>query len=179
MRILLLILALMAAALYLGSTYYYYSPLYTQVVYATAVIYPTKGNTTSGTVTFSQEKDGLHVAGHITGLSQGLHGFHVHEFGNCACDDAKCAGDHFNPTAQPHGSQTSEHRHVGDFGNIEADAHGVAEFSFVDTYATLNGPHSIIGRTIIIHADPDDLTTEPSGNAGARVGCGVVGTAQK
>ncbi len=176
MRI-LFTLALIAAALYAGSTYYYYSPLYTKVTYASAIIYPTKGNTASGVATFSQEKEGLHVHVQVSGLTPGEHGFHIHEYGSCACDDAKCAGDHFNPTHQPHGGPAAIHRHVGDMGNIVADEQGIGTLDYIDTLATLNGPHSIIGRGVIIHEKADDLTTQPTGNAGSRVGCGVVGIA--
>jgi Cu-Zn family superoxide dismutase len=171
-------LALIIAALYAGSTYYYYSPLYPAITHASAVIYPTKGNTISGTATFTQEKDGLHIEAHIIGLTPGEHGFHIHEFGNCACDDAVCAGGHFNPTKDIHGSPESKHRHVGDLGNLVANEEGIAEYKLVDTDSTLNGPHSILGRGLIIHAQPDDYTTQPTGNAGARIGCGVVGIAK-
>lgn len=178
MKHLLFTLMLVAASFYLGSTYYYYSPLFAKINRATAVIYPTKGNTCSGTVTFSQEKDGLHIEAHISGLTPGEHGFHIHEFGNCACDDAVCAGDHFNPTNSPHGSPTAEKRHVGDLGNLVADQDGIAHYAYTDNRCTLNGPHSIIGRGVIIHAQRDDYVTQPTGNAGARVGCGVVGIAK-
>lgn len=169
---------LIIAALYVGSTFYYYSPFYPTITHASALIYPTKGNTISGTATFSQENDGLHIRAHITGLTPGEHGFHIHEFGNCNCDDAVCAGDHFNPAHRNHGGPEAADRHVGDMGNLVANEEGVAEYNFVDTYATLNGPHSIIGRTVIIHAQPDDYQTQPSGNARARIGCGVVGIAK-
>lgn len=178
MKNFIFLLIIIFASLYLGSTYYYYSPLYPKVTHASAVIYPTKGNELSGTVKFSQEKDGLHIQAHVTGLTPGEHGFHVHEFGNCACDDAVCAGDHFNPTHQKHGAPTDAERHVGDFGNLVADEEGVADYEFVDSQATLCGPHSIIGRTVIIHAQPDDYVTQPTGNAGARIGCGVIGIAK-
>lgn len=166
------------ASLYLGSTYYYYSPLYAKTIRASAVIHPTNGNTCAGTVTFSQEKDGLHINARITGLTPGEHGFHIHEFGDCACDDAICAGDHYNPTKQLHAGPAHEHRHIGDMGNLVANEQGVAEYAFIDKVSSLNGPHSIIGRAVIIHAQPDDYTTQPTGNAGGRIGCGVVGIAK-
>lgn len=145
---------------------------------AVAVMYPTKGNTVSGVVKFKQRSDGLQIMAQISGLQPGKHGFHVHEFGNCACDDAVCAGGHFNPTNQPHGGFDSKERHIGDFGNLVADEQGNATYDRVDRDAALNGPYSIIGRGLIIHADADDLVSQPTGNAGARVACGVIGVAQ-
>lgn len=162
-------------AFLLGSNYYYYSPLYPSIYRATAVIHPTKGNNIKGIVYFEQQHNGLHIIADIEKLTPGLHGFHIHEYGDCACDDALCTGDHFNPTNEPHGGPYSAKRHVGDFGNLEANAHGIAHYENIDPRATLNGPHSIIGRTVIIHAQKDDLTSQPSGNAGARIGHGVIG----
>lgn len=166
-------------SLYVGSTYYYYSPLYNSITTATAVIYPTKGNITTGVVTFVQKNDGLHISAKISGLTPGNHGFHVHEFGNCACDDAVCTGAHFNPTNQEHNAPDAHNRHVGDLGNILADAQGNAVYEYVDKQTKLNGPHSILGRAVIIHAQEDDFKTQPTGNAGARVGCGVIGIGKK
>jgi superoxide dismutase, Cu-Zn family len=176
--ILITALIIAPAALFVGSHYYYYSPLYSSVTHATAVIYPTKGNKASGVVTFVQEKDGIRVIAQISGLTPGDHGFHVHEFGNCACDDAVCAGEHFNPTNQPHAGPDDVHRHIGDLGNIKADDQGNGTYDYVDHQITLNGPHSIIGRALIIHEKEDDLKSQPSGNAGARIGCGVIGIAK-
>lgn len=164
--------------LFIGSTYYYHSPLFPSLTKATAVIHPTKGNTVTGVVYFSHEQDGLHITADISGLTPGKHGFHIHEFGDCACDDAVCAGDHFNPTNQPHGDPASDKRHVGDLGNIEADNNGIAHYEHVDTMATLYGPHSIIGRAVILHTQKDDLTSQPTGDAGDRIGCGVIGIAK-
>jgi Cu-Zn family superoxide dismutase len=104
----------------------------------------------------------------------GKHGFHVHEFGDCSMADGVCAGGHFNPTGSPHGSPDAAKRHVGDFGNLTADESGKATYKRVDKLITFSGPNSIIGRSIIVHAAPDDFS-QPSGNAGARIGCGVIG----
>ncbi|HRN78270.1 MAG TPA: superoxide dismutase family protein [Candidatus Dependentiae bacterium] len=169
---------IIAVPLYYGSTYYYYSPLYQPITIATAVIHPTKGNTASGLVTFVQNKQGVLITANISGLTPGEHGFHIHEFGDCACDDAVCAGDHFNPTGQRHGNPADQKRHMGDLGNITADEHGNAIYSYTDQHITLNGPHSIIGRTVIVHAQKDDYISQPTGNAGARLGCGVIGIKQ-
>lgn len=162
-------------AFWLGSTYYYHSPFYPAIVRASAVIHSTKGNTITGVVYFEQKSDGLHITADIEGLTPGLHGIHIHEYGDCACDDAICTGEHFNPTNQPHGGLSSAQRHVGDFGNLEANSQGIAHLAIVDKLTTLNGPHSILGRALIVHAQPDDLVSQPSGNSGARIGCGVVG----
>ncbi len=176
--ILVLLVIVGSAALYIGSTFYY-SPLYKSITKAVAVIHPTKGNVTSGVVTFAQQKDGVLITAHLTGLTPGKHGFHIHEFGDCACDDAVCAGSHYNPTHNKHGSPTAQDRHVGDFGNVHADVDGKGTYEYIDKVIRLNGPHSIIGRAVIIHAKEDDFTTQPTGNAGARLGCGVIGIAKK
>lgn len=166
-------------AFFLGTTFYYYSPLYPSITKAIAVVNPTQGNTASGVVTFEQQKDGLHITAQLSGLTPGNHGFHIHEFGNCACPDAVCAGDHYNPTSKPHGSQQDKNRHVGDLGNIIADSEGNGTYETIDHHVTLNGPYSIIGRAVIVHADEDDFTTQPTGNSGARIGAGVIGIAKK
>ena len=151
-------------------------PLITRAV---AVIHPTQGNTVTGTVTFQKQSNGTHIRAQLQGLTPGKHGFHIHELGDCNCADAMCTKEHFNPTNQPHGGLNSKKRHVGDMGNIIADEHGKATLDIVDNIISLNGPQTIIGRSIIVHADEDDLVSQPSGNAGARIGCGVIGIAQE
>lgn len=173
-----LLIILISSSLFIGSQYYYYSPFYHRITYATAVIHPTKGNTASGIITFLQGKNGILIKGQISGLTPGEHGFHIHQWGDCACDDAACAGDHFNPTGQPHAGPTAPHRHSGDLGNIVADEQGNAVYERIDIQIQLNGPHSIIGRSLIIHAKKDDLISQPTGDAGARRGCGVIGLAR-
>jgi len=141
---------------------------------AIAVVHPTKGNKASGKVTFTKMPDGVKVVADIDGLTPGKHGFHIHEKGDCSAADASSAGGHFNPTHMPHGGPDSPKRHVGDLGNIEADAAGHAHFERVDNVIQLDGPNSVIGRAVIVHADADDFVSQPAGNAGARVGCGVI-----
>lgn len=142
---------------------------------AIAVLHPTKGNNVTGVVTFVKGPDGIKVTAHIIGLTPGKHGFHIHEFGDCSSDDALSSGGHFNPSNMQHGAPTAGQRHAGDFGNITADSTGTANFEWLDKMITFDGPGSIIGRGLIVHAAEDDLTTQPTGNAGVRVACGVIG----
>lgn len=150
-----------------------------EVTRAICVVHPLGDNSVRGTVTFTKVEEGVEVVAELTGLPPGpaKHGFHIHEFGDCSMDDGICAGGHFNPTNQPHGGPDDDERHVGDLGNVESDESGNATYRRVDRVIELGGPHSIIGLSIIIHADPDDLTSQPTGNAGARIGCGVIGIA--
>jgi len=146
---------------------------------AVAVLHPTTGNNVTGTVTFTEVEDGVRVDAAITGLTPGKHGFHVHESGDCSAPDAGSAGAHFNPTNKQHGGADSLERHVGDMGNIEADASGEAKLNYLDHRMSLgNDRRSIIGRAVIVHAKPDDLKTQPSGDSGDRVACGVIGRAK-
>ena len=148
---------------------------------AVAVLQSTEGGKVSGIVTFTEVADGVRVDAHITGLTPGKHGFHVHEFGDCSSADgsaaaASAAGDHFNPAKTPHGAPDSALRHEGDMGNIEADASGAAKLNYVDhTLSLHDGAKSIIGRSVIVHEKADDLKSQPSGDAGGRIACGVIG----
>jgi Cu-Zn family superoxide dismutase len=141
---------------------------------AVAQLNPTKGNNVTGTVTFTKVKDGVRVVADVNGLTPGPHGFHIHEKGDCSAPDASSAGGHFNPTAMPHGAPEASMRHVGDFGNLVADASGKARLERIDQHLTFQGPNSIIGRAMIVHEKRDDLKTQPSGDAGPRVACGVI-----
>ncbi len=145
---------------------------------AVAVISPTQGSEVTGVVHFTQTAEGVRVTGAIEHLTPGKHGFHVHEAGDCTGPQGKTAGGHFNPDNMPHGGPMDAKRHVGDLGNIIADTNGTAVINMVDTVIALQGPHSIIGRSVIVHAGEDDLTSQPSGDAGPRVGCGVIGYAE-
>jgi superoxide dismutase, Cu-Zn family len=148
-----------------------------EVTKAVAVVHALGDSKVKGKVTFTKKNGGVEVLAELSGLAPGEHGFHVHEFGDCSMADGVCAGGHFNPTGEPHGGPDDKERHAGDFGNIKADQSGNATYKRVDKHITLSGPNSIIGRSVILHADPDDLKSQPSGNAGARVGCGVIGIA--
>lgn len=144
-----------------------------------SVLHPTAGNKVSGTVTFTPGADGVQVHAELTGLTPGKHGFHIHEFGDCSAADASSAGGHFNPTNQPHAAPDAAARHEGDMGNVEADSSGNAKLDYVDHQISLaNDTKSAIGRAVIVHAKPDDLKTQPSGDAGGRIACGVIGWAK-
>ena len=146
---------------------------------AVAVLHPTGSNKVSGTVTFTEVADGVQVQAEITGLTPGNHGFHVHEFGDCSAADASSAGVHFNPTNKPHAGPDATERHVGDMGNVEADASGKAKLEYLDHQISLtNDRASVIGRSVVVHAKADDLKTQPSGDSGARIACGVIGRAK-
>jgi Cu-Zn family superoxide dismutase len=144
---------------------------------AVAVLSPTEGNTAHGVVTFNKTVDGIKIVADMEGLSPGKHGFHIHEFGDCTAPDAVSAGGHFNPDNMPHGAPSDMERHVGDLGNLEANEEGMAHYERTDNLISLSGPHSIIGLSVVVHAGEDDLTSQPSGNAGPRVACGVIGVA--
>jgi len=143
---------------------------------ATAKLEATKGNTASGTVTFQQHGQHVMVHARVSGLKPfGEHGFHVHDKGDCSSGDGMGTGGHFNPTGQPHGPQHAEH-HAGDMPALKADVEGKAEVRFHLTGVTLGdgGPADLAGRGLIVHAGPDDYQTQPTGNAGARIACGVI-----
>lgn len=143
---------------------------------AYAQLAPASDSGVSGTVTFTEQDGGILVEAQVSGLTPGLHGFHVHETGDCSAPDASSAGGHFSPAGDPHGAPTDapSNRHVGDFGNLEADSTGMSEYSRVDDVIAFEGDNSIIGKAVIIHQEDDDLSSQPSGDAGARVACGVI-----
>ena len=142
---------------------------------AVAILRPTQGNAVEGKVTFTRTPNGTNVSVHLAGLTPGKHAFHIHEFGDCSASDGASAGSHFNPGAEPHAGPTDAHRHTGDLGNLEANKDGVADLDYVDAQASLEGASSILGRGVIVHSAADDFKTQPTGNAGGRVACGVVG----
>ena len=149
-----------------------------EITKAICVLHPTEGNNVKGTVTFTKTDDGkIQVQADMQGLTEGKHGFHVHQLGDCSAADGTSAGGHFNPEDMDHGGPEGTHRHVGDLGNITADANGNASLQLTDDMISFSGKHSIIGRAIIVHAGEDDLSSQPTGDAGARVACGVIGIA--
>uniref|UniRef100_A0A2U9Q5I1 Superoxide dismutase [Cu-Zn] n=1 Tax=Eurytemora pacifica TaxID=207948 RepID=A0A2U9Q5I1_9MAXI len=144
-----------------------------------------KGEVVNGTVHFEQEEGGpVTLSGELTGLADGLHGFHVHQFGDNT-NGCMSAGPHFNVDGSTHGAPTDAKgsRHAGDLGNVTADG-GVAKVAISDAMISLSGENSVIGRTMVIHADQDDLgqggheLSKSTGNAGARAACGVIGIAK-
>lgn len=149
------------------------------VTKAICVLTPTEGNTVSGSVTFTQQAEGVLIEAHINGLApNSKHGFHIHEFGDISSKDGTAAGGHFNPGGHDHGAPDGATRHVGDLGNIESDANGHAMYKRLDKSVELNGANCVLGRGVIVHAAADDLTTQPTGNAGARIAQGVIGVAK-
>lgn len=143
-----------------------------------AVINPTEGHEAHGVVMFTQADEGVRVQANISGLdSDGVHGFHVHEFGDCRADDALSAGGHYNPTGMDHGGPMDENRHMGDMGNLESDSDGVAELDYIDEKIDLSGVNSVLGLAVIVHEQRDDLESQPVGDAGGRIGCGIIGIA--
>lgn len=141
---------------------------------AVAHVKPYQDHQISGVIEFIKVPEGIKIIADVNGLPPGKHGFHVHEHGDCSGTDGMAAGGHFNPTNSKHGGPDSPERHVGDFGNLEADANGHAHYERVDTLIAFEGPNSILDRSIIIHADPDDFVTQPTGASGARISCGKI-----
>ena len=145
---------------------------------ATAELTPIAGNKVSGTTTFVRQGDKVLVDARIKGLKPGRHGFHIHEGGDCSAPDASGIGGHFNPAGAEHGNPASGKHHGGDLGNLDADANGNAVLNVMVTMQGLSfaksGANSIIGRGLIVHADADDLTTQPGGNSGKYVACGII-----
>jgi Cu-Zn family superoxide dismutase len=143
---------------------------------ATASLVPTTGNSATGTVRFLQAGGKVLVTGEVRGLKPGAeHGFHVHEKGDCSSGDGMSTGGHFNPTGQPHAAHSDAMHHAGDLPSLKADMNGRAEFSFESTSITVgSGVTDIVGKGLIVHADPDDFRTQPTGNAGARLACAPI-----
>lgn len=142
-----------------------------------AVLRPTEGQKVIGVVRFKQQGKSILVSGIIHGLTPGKHGFHIHQYGDLTgWRDGNSAGGHFDPTGKPHGSPEAKERHVGDLGNVEANEEGIAKFEMRDDMIQLTGPHSILGRSVVVHEQADRFT-QPSGDAGGRVAFGVIGVA--
>ncbi len=145
---------------------------------ARAAMEPTKGNTAAGMVGFHATEAGVMVHVSLSGLKANAeHGFHVHEKGDCSSGDGLSTGGHFNPAGKPHGPQDGDH-HAGDLPSLKADAAGKVDVHLqVNGISLAAGPTSIVGRGLIVHAMPDDYKTQPTGNAGGRIACGVIAAA--
>ncbi|MDP2826894.1 MAG: superoxide dismutase family protein [Sulfuritalea sp.] len=142
---------------------------------ASATLEPRSGSKVSGTVSFQAIGQKLRVEARIAGLTPGEHGFHVHEAGDCSAPDASSAKGHFNPAAKAHGHHGAAERHAGDMPNLVADSYGNASVSGDVAMLSLGGDaNSILNRSVVIHADPDDYKSQPAGNSGKRVACGVI-----
>ncbi len=145
------------------------------VTHAVAVVNSLKeGMGVKGKVTFTKVSKGVKIVADFEGLTPGEHGFHIHEHGDCGGVDAASAGAHFNPTKKSHGGPDFSNRHVGDLGNIVADAQGKAHYERIDNIISLDGKDSIVGKSIIVHADKDDFKTQPAGASGSKVACGII-----
>lgn len=146
---------------------------------AVAVIHPTQWNSCRGVVRFTQVGNAVRVKARLEGLNpKSKHGFHIHQFGDDTLFDGKSAGGHYNVSGKPHGLPPSKNRHEGDLGNLTADEKGVAELEITVRNISVAGrKNPIIGRAVIVHKKEDD-GGQPTGNAGARIGIGVIGIAK-
>lgn len=146
-----------------------------QPLTATAELQPLGESMVSGTVTFTEADGGVRVVAQVRGLAPGEHGFHIHQTGDCS-NNGEAAGGHFAPQGSPHGNPDAQtgQRHVGDLGNLSVGADSTASYDRLDMMLALSGPNSIVGKAVIVHANPDDFTSQPAGNAGPRLGCAVI-----
>lgn len=143
---------------------------------AKATLQPSKGSSVKGSATFTQKGDRVEVTASVSGLKPNQeHGFHIHEKGDCSSGDGMSAGGHFNPLGKAHAPSSTPDRHAGDMPALKADDYGNASFSArLDVITVADGPTGIVGRGLIVHTQPDDYKTQPTGNAGARLACGVI-----
>jgi superoxide dismutase, Cu-Zn family len=144
---------------------------------ASAQLAPTQGHTAAGTLTIQAEGDALRISGALQGLTPNAEfGFHIHEKGDCSAPDASSAGGHFNPGNSPHGNPQSATHHAGDMLNAKSDAQGMAQVDAVASGVSLAAgqPNDARGKAIVLHEKADDYATQPSGNSGARIACGVI-----
>ncbi len=157
----------------------HHEKMWGKVTSAVAVLHPTANNKATGTVYFQEMQGKLHITAMITGLTPSTHhGFHIHEFGDCTAADGTSAGGHYNPEGHAHAGPMDATRHAGDLGNVMSDAQGNARLDLtVDNITIVGMTNPIIGRGLILHADADDLKSQPTGNAGGRIACGVIGVA--
>jgi Cu-Zn family superoxide dismutase len=144
--------------------------------YVVANLQPTAGNTATGTVYLSQDGADVRIRGQLAGLKPNQeHGFHVHEKGDCSAPDATSAGGHLNPTAKPHGSPGASEHHAGDLPALRADDKGESAFTIRVPGTVLgSGAGDFGGKALVVHASPDDYTSQPAGNSGPRIACGVI-----
>lgn len=144
---------------------------------AVVTLSPTAGHAVAGRLTLVQENTGVRIRGDVTGLQPDReHAFHVHEIGDCSAPDATSAGNHFNPLEQPHGHPIGGPHHAGDMLNLHANSQGVAQVDILTSSLTVGGnePTDVIGKALVVHADQDDYQSQPDGNSGDRLACGVI-----
>jgi Cu-Zn family superoxide dismutase len=150
------------------------------VVEASAQLAATQGHTASGVLAVSAMGDGVHLSGNLLNLPpNGEFGFHIHEKGDCSAPDASSAGPHFNPTSAEHGNPQGDAHHSGDMLNLKSDAQGVANVDVHVSGVTLSSgqPNDVFGRAVVLHEKADDYASQPAGNSGARIACGVISNA--
>jgi len=144
---------------------------------AKANISAKSGSQVEGTATFEQQSTGIVVMVlSLSNMPAGDHAVHIHKVGDCSSPDAESAGEHWNPTNAQHGQWGSGSYHLGDIGNITASSDGKVNFTFRSDKWTIGSDltNDIVDKSLVVHADPDDYTTQPGGNAGIRIGCGVI-----
>jgi Cu-Zn family superoxide dismutase len=142
---------------------------------AVARLESASGSPVHGEIVLTEDSEGVLIQADVAGLTPGAHGIHIHETGECTAPDFKSAGDHFAPAREPHGGPVAEAHHAGDLGNLRAGSNGLVQYRIrTDEISLDEGPRSVIGKSVIIHADPDDYHSQPSGDAGAREACGVI-----
>ena len=143
---------------------------------ATAELQPTKGSTVRGNVSFVQVGERVRVTANVAGLKpNGEYGFHIHEAGDCSSGDGMSTKGHFNPYGKPHAHSGTPERHAGDLTSLKSDGGGNASLTAdFDVITVSPGAASVVGRGLIVHAQPDDYKTQPTGNAGARSACAVI-----
>jgi Cu-Zn family superoxide dismutase len=144
---------------------------------AAVLLAPTQGNTASGSLAVSAEAGSVRLAGSLQGLAPDAEfGFHIHEKGDCSAPDASSAGGHFNPSNAAHGDPQGSAHHAGDMLNVKSDAQGVAQVDVQASGVTLNGgqPTDVLGKAVVLHEKADDYASQPAGNSGARIACGVI-----
>lgn len=143
---------------------------------AVASLQPTKNGKASGDISFVQVGDKVRITGTVQGLNPGQqHGFHIHEVGDCGSGDGMSTKGHFNPHNKRHNHYSDGERHAGDLPGLVADERGRATVDVtLNVISVTPGPATVVGRGLIVHADPDDYRTQPTGNAGARIACAVI-----
>ncbi|SHN02877.1 superoxide dismutase family protein [Polaribacter sp. KT 15] len=144
---------------------------------AVAVISPKSGSDISGTVTFTEQDGMVTMTAEVRGLSEGNHAIHIHKIADCSSDDGKSAGGHWNPTEKNHGKWLQDPFHIGDIGNLVVDETGKGSIERKTDLWAVGGENdlkNVVGHAIIIHQGPDDFSSQPSGAAGARIGCGEI-----